>query len=299
VTDVFISYASEDHDRAAKLSSALSALGWSVWFDRRIIAGQAFDQEIERELETAKSVVVLWSKHSLASEWVRNEATVASERGVLVPAIIESVKPPLEIRRKQTAELIGWKGEPSHGGFQALCEGVANTIGAAQRRQPIPRQGWTVRWSHRWRLAAIAAAAIALGLGVYSIGAWRSATPTHRDQSGLPNSSAPSERKGPVGAAAELADLVVGNYSGSVIADSKGSSRSDISVIITKLDGSTVRVTSDYPRLGTADVTLTRVGNQVLNADGDTPFILDLGGAPPTLLFDPHGEVAYRGSKQK
>jgi hypothetical protein len=65
VTDVFISYASEDRERAAKLASALGAFGWSVWWDRKIIAGQAFDQAIERELETAKSVVVLVSERSL------------------------------------------------------------------------------------------------------------------------------------------------------------------------------------------------------------------------------------------
>lgn len=34
-------------------------------WDRKIIIGQAFDQAIERELENAKSVIVLWSEHSI------------------------------------------------------------------------------------------------------------------------------------------------------------------------------------------------------------------------------------------
>jgi len=84
MADVVISYASEDRDRAAQLASALGACGWSVWWDRKIIIGQAFDQAIERELENAKSVIVLWSEHPIRSEWVKNEAAVASERGVLV-----------------------------------------------------------------------------------------------------------------------------------------------------------------------------------------------------------------------
>jgi TIR domain len=89
MTDIFISYASEDRDRARKVASALQACGWSVWWDRNIKAGQAFDQVIEHELETAKSVVVLWSKDSVSSEWVRNEAATAAERDVLVPALID------------------------------------------------------------------------------------------------------------------------------------------------------------------------------------------------------------------
>jgi hypothetical protein len=88
-------------------------------------------------------------------------------------------------------------------------------------------------------------------------------------------------------------------YSGDVIADSKGASHSDVGVVVSKLDRSTVRVTSDDRRLDTVDVSLTRSGNQILNADGDTPFIVDLDRNPPSLLFNPHSEVAYRGNKQK
>jgi hypothetical protein len=137
-----------------------------VWWDRKIIAGQTFDQVIEHELETAKSVVVLWSKASISSEWVKNEAAVASERGVLVPALIDSVKPPLEFRRKQTADMVGWDGELSHAGFQALCDGVAaktNIAGTAPHRSSTrPVLGF--RWNRYLTFGAIAAVAIALGL---------------------------------------------------------------------------------------------------------------------------------------
>jgi hypothetical protein len=163
MTDVFLSYASEDRERARKLASALEARGWSVWWDRKIIAGQAFDQVIEHELETAKCVVVLWSKDSISSEWVKNEAAVAAERGVLVPALIDNIKLPLEFRRKQTADLVGWDGAPSHGGLQALCDGVAtkaNVTGVAQRQPTtLPQRGF--RWHRRWTLGATTAIAIA------------------------------------------------------------------------------------------------------------------------------------------
>ncbi len=68
MADVFLSYAREDRASAQALAEALALEGWSVWWDHRIIVGEAFDQAIERELHAAKSVVVLWSDHSVVSE---------------------------------------------------------------------------------------------------------------------------------------------------------------------------------------------------------------------------------------
>ena len=80
MTDVFISYAREDREAAQRLAAALEARGWSVWWDREIPVGHSFDQVIEQQLEAAKSVVVLWSKDSAASEWVKSRVC-RRERG--------------------------------------------------------------------------------------------------------------------------------------------------------------------------------------------------------------------------
>lgn len=53
MADVFISYAREDRARAKRLAGALEARGLSVWWDREILAGQAFDEVIEAELRKA------------------------------------------------------------------------------------------------------------------------------------------------------------------------------------------------------------------------------------------------------
>lgn len=296
MSDVFLSYASEDRERAAQLAAALGRQGWSVWWDRKIIAGQAFDQAIERELDAARSVVVLWSAHSIASEWVKNEAAVAAERGVLVPALIDSVKLPLEFRRKQTADLVGWTGDENHPGFQGLCQGVAHAMGAAAHEplrasSPPPQRVGRV-------VPLLVGLACVLGLGLYAVDAWRatptapvSAAPPHADPTPASASVAPAIKT------PGLADLVVGTYSGDVIADSKGPSRSDIEVTITRIDRATVRVTSELSRIGVVDVILNRNGNQIFAADGNSPFIVDLDRSPPTLLFDPRGELAYRGTR--
>lgn len=301
MADVFISYASEDRDRAAKLASALGERGWSVWWDRKIVAGQAFDQAIERELDNAKSVVVLWSIHSVASEWVKNEASAASERGVLVPALIDSVKLPLEFRRKQTADLIGWDGDVVHSGFHALCEGVAATMGSAAPRLPTSPKESKSNGKPSWLWPAIAGVVIVAGLFAVALQSWQTSPPGSQiDSSGTSkrSESKSNEGKKPPEQIGELADLVAGNYQGEVIADSKGSSRSDIAVTVAKIDRLNVRVASDYQRIGAVEITLTRTGNQIINAGGATPFMVDLDHNPMTLLLDPRGEIAYRGIKQ-
>ncbi|MCX5930603.1 MAG: hypothetical protein NTW83_01885 [Cyanobacteria bacterium] len=147
-------------------------------------------------------------------------------------------------------------------------------------------------------MAAIAAIPVGVGLGVYLIGPWLTSTPTPISQSDRSKLSTPSESKKPLSAVTGLADLVIGTYFGNVVSDSKGSSRSDIEVTITKLDRYTVRVTSDYQRIGIVDVTLTRSGNMILNVGGDSVFILDLDQNPPTLAFNPRSQLAYVGTKQ-
>ena len=171
MSDVFISYAREDLERVRLLATALESRGWSVWWDRRIVAGQTFDQIIERELESAKCVVVVWSKDSIESEWTKNEATVASERNVLVPALLDDVRIPLEFRRKQTANLIDWDGEASHEGFQALCEGIAGRLGAESvaatvRVLPPTPHRWPTLSGWRTWTAVAAVAVVALVAGV-------------------------------------------------------------------------------------------------------------------------------------
>jgi len=127
-SDVFLSYAAPDRPTAQRLAAALSAEGWSVWWDRTIPPGQTFDAVIEAALDSATCVIVLWSKASVSSDWVKVEAAEGARRRVLVPAVIEEVTIPLEFRRIQAASLIDWRASTSHPGFESLVSSVTHTL---------------------------------------------------------------------------------------------------------------------------------------------------------------------------
>lgn len=131
MADVFVSYTASDRDRVAPLVEALQTAGLSVWWDRGIDVGSTFDREIERELDGARCVVVVWSNASVDSEWVRNEAFEAQSRNALVPILIDDVKPPLAFRRAQTARMIDWPA--SVGEFDAMLRAIQGRLAKVPR----------------------------------------------------------------------------------------------------------------------------------------------------------------------
>jgi len=128
MSDIFISYSSSDRPKAQKLGKRLEEEGWSVWLDRKIPPGQSYSKVIEEALNSAKCVVVLWSKASVASEWVQNEATEGKRRGILVPAVIEETAPPFEFQRIQAANLLDWEKETPDNELDQFLEAVRKNI---------------------------------------------------------------------------------------------------------------------------------------------------------------------------
>ena len=107
---VFLSYARDDSDKARAIALALEKAGHSVWWDSRIEGGAEYGREIEQALQQSGAVVVLWSKASAASAWVRDEAAAGRDRGLLVPVRLDETDPPMGFRQYQSIDLIGWTG---------------------------------------------------------------------------------------------------------------------------------------------------------------------------------------------
>jgi len=123
-SDVFISYAHEDREKAKALAGVFGAYGWRVWWDRKIAPGESFDTVIENELRTCKCAIVLWSVHSVDARWVRNEARRAKKRQVLVPVFIDAVEPPLEFEDLNAADLTSWEAPANHPELETLLARV-------------------------------------------------------------------------------------------------------------------------------------------------------------------------------
>jgi hypothetical protein len=141
-TKIFISYAKEDRPRAEMLAQTLEGGGWSTFWDRTIPIGKTWRETIGRELDGAGCVIVLWSKTSIESGWVQEEADDAKRRGVLVPILIENVQPPIGFRSIQAAHLENWDGAESTQAFRRLIADIAALVGSPpkeaekERRQP-------------------------------------------------------------------------------------------------------------------------------------------------------------------
>ena len=128
MADIFLSYATEDRALAKSLVEMLSSRGWSVWWDRKIPLGQSFDQVIEDAIGTARCVIVLWTRASVQSEWVRSEAFEGKRRGILVPVLLDAVDAPLAFRTLNGADLSAWQSGAPHPELDRLIERITEML---------------------------------------------------------------------------------------------------------------------------------------------------------------------------
>jgi hypothetical protein len=127
-TDIFLSYARHDRTVARTFAECLAEEGFTVWWDASLHSGETFDEVIERKLRDAKAVIVLWSPRSVASRWVRAEATLADRRNKLVPAIIESCDRPIVFELTHTAELSEWHGDRSDARWRTFVDDLGRLM---------------------------------------------------------------------------------------------------------------------------------------------------------------------------
>lgn len=116
MADIFISYKREERGEVERLAAALRGLGFSVWFDASLAAGETFSDEIDREVRAAAIVLVCWSTAAAHSRWVKAEAQVGFSKGNLISTRVvgsEPFEPPVPFNSVHMEDLREWLTAPN------------------------------------------------------------------------------------------------------------------------------------------------------------------------------------------
>ena len=125
MADVFISYSRINRDRAAAIKTFVESCGWTVWWDENLYAGDPFTAEIQRALDEAGCLVVLWSADSVESDWVLHEANRAVRSGRLVSTTLDKTTLPGPFDMRQALDLSSWDGSADSPDLEPLRRSVA------------------------------------------------------------------------------------------------------------------------------------------------------------------------------
>jgi adenylate cyclase len=145
---VFLSYSRDDVAAAKRLAAFIDGAGHQVWWDHQIEGGSRFTAEIDRELKGADAVVVMWTKSSVESPWVQDEAAEGRDSGRLVPILLGTDKPPLGFRQFQSIDFGNWDGEADPPALDALIRAIAQKGGGAEASTATAKQAGKSR-DHR------------------------------------------------------------------------------------------------------------------------------------------------------
>ncbi len=172
VPTVFFSYSRSDQKKAIPIIKSLENNGFQVWWDGLLEGGDSFLPTTEAALEDASAVVVLWSKTSVASHWVRDEATRGRDRGRLVPLSLDGTMPPLGFRQFQVIDVSGGRGKASAAALDNVQRAIRALAGdrptALPARDPRP----VTRPVSRRLLVGGGLAIGAAGLAAWQISGW-------------------------------------------------------------------------------------------------------------------------------
>ncbi len=119
---IFFSYSRVDSQFVLKLAKDLRDTGVNVWLDQLdIAAGSHWDSSIEKALHSSKTLLIILSATSVASENVMDEVSYALEEGKkVIPILLSNCETPFRLRRLQRIDFTG----DYQSGFDHLLEAI-------------------------------------------------------------------------------------------------------------------------------------------------------------------------------
>lgn len=100
---IFFSYSRTDSNFVLKLAKELREAGVNIWLDQLDIApGSHWDASIQKALQGSKTLLIILSPNSVASENVMDEVSFALEEGKrVIPILKDNCETPFRLRRLQ------------------------------------------------------------------------------------------------------------------------------------------------------------------------------------------------------
>ena len=119
---VFLSYSNEDASPARKVRAAIESAGYFVWQDVTAIqGGEEWIREIEQAINGCCALVVITSRHTNASWWVREEILHAQRRHKpVIPLAIDDTPLPIGILQVNSIN--------AHASFAAGIQQLLDTL---------------------------------------------------------------------------------------------------------------------------------------------------------------------------
>jgi hypothetical protein len=111
MSDIFLSYSHQDRERVRPVVALLEAQGWAIWWDRTLLPGQHWEDQLREELKNCRAVVVVWTRNSVTSKWVQLEASEGLKIDGLVPIQLdqfEAAPIPNDFKHIHAADLTTW-----------------------------------------------------------------------------------------------------------------------------------------------------------------------------------------------
>jgi hypothetical protein len=162
MADVFISYAAQQRALTEGVARAVEDSGYSVWWDTDLLANQSFRNEIDKQLDASRAVIIIWTPQSVGSQWVLAEADHAWRQGKLINTHTADLPPHAIPKPFNQIHAVAVTDAA------AVMAAVQNVCGLGSRSAESTRR---TAFSRRTALlAGGVVTAVVVGGGIYSLG---------------------------------------------------------------------------------------------------------------------------------
>ncbi len=150
---IFLSHASKDKEFVRKLNLSFMSYGLRTFFDERDISvGDSIPKRIYESIDQSTHLIYVVSSHSVLSNWVTEELSVArmkqvSTEGIMVlPVLIETVELPASVSHIKYADFTDWE---NHSSYESAFQGLLKPIKSAIKTMALNEINWYVTHSEK------------------------------------------------------------------------------------------------------------------------------------------------------